>query len=95
MEVEALVPAKGTPIEPEINENGDDDDEEEDVTELQNLIDTASELSNVNDRVPLLLQIIQNKDKKGVVANQIKERAVYDLTRADCLLNQQQLIVDF
>mmetsp|Transcript_665 Transcript_665/g.801 ORF Transcript_665/g.801 Transcript_665/m.801 type:complete len:504 (+) Transcript_665:81-1592(+) len=62
-------------------DNNTNDDEEEDVEELLDLIDQAKVGSA--DSISLLKQVTESL-KSGPKATQIKERAVYDLTRAYC-----------
>jgi 26S proteasome regulatory subunit N6 len=84
-------------VKPEIvtmDEEGDGEDEE-DVSDLQELLRKASALPDGVERVPFLLQLIQNNEKMGPTAFQLKERAVYDLTRAYCASKEHQSIVNF
>lgn len=71
------------------------DEEEEDVTELQTLLEKATALTNETERIVLLLELIQNSNKLGPIALQLKERAVYDLTRSYCITKQYNSIIEF
>jgi len=76
----------------------EEEEEEEDVSDLQELLDKATALKDVTfvaAKIPLLLQIIQNMEKCGPAATQIKERAVYDLMRAYCACNQLDAVTTF
>lgn len=70
-----------------------EEEEEEDISELQELFDSAMKLPDGVDRIAPLLQIIQNTTKFSSAASQLKERAVYDLTRAYCIAGQHNNII--
>ena len=65
------------------------EDEEEDVTDLEEALDAAVKQAKP---IPPLLEILANA-KNGPKALQLKERAVYDLTRAYCKENDYDSIV--
>jgi 26S proteasome regulatory subunit N6 len=67
-----------------------EDEEEEDIEDLLDLVDNAK----VGDSISILKQVIESP-KSGPKATQIKERAVYDLTRAYCAQHQYTEIVSF
>ncbi|CAB9509981.1 ATPase regulatory subunit 11 [Seminavis robusta] len=73
-------------------------EEEEDVQDLMELADEASALP-ADKQVPILISLI--KDEKadvpryGSKAVSIKERAVYDLTRAYCAIKEYNEVVNF
>lgn len=67
-----------------------EDEDDEDVEDLLDLMDNAK-VSNTVD----LLQKVMESPKTGPKATQIKESAVYELTRAYCGLKQYSAIVDF
>lgn len=71
------------------------DDEEEDISALENLVEEAMELKVGASQIPLLLKVIQDTEKVGPKALSLKERAVYDLTRAYCASKQYNDVVDF
>jgi len=77
------------------------DDDEEDVEDLLDLIDKTkidadsnSDSMSIADSIPLLKEVTEST-KSGPKATQIKERAVYDLTRAYCTQKQYSDIVSF
>ena len=67
-----------------------EEEDEEDVEDLLDLMDNAK----VGDAIPILKQVIESP-KSGPKAIQIKERAIYDLTRAYCAKQQYSEIVGF
>eukprot|EP00980_Cylindrotheca_fusiformis_P029194 scaffold22748_cov182-Cylindrotheca_fusiformis.AAC.8 len=67
-----------------------EDDDEEDVEDLLDWMDNAK----VGNAV-VLLQNVMESPKTGPRATQIKEKAVYELTRAYCSLKQYEAIVGF
>ncbi|KAL3907165.1 MAG: hypothetical protein SGILL_008982 [Bacillariaceae sp.] len=69
-----------------------EDEDEEDVEDLLDLVDNAK--VGTVDSIPILKQVIESP-KSGPKATQIKERAVYDLTRAYCGQHQYSEIVNF
>lgn len=75
----------------------EDAEEEEDVSELLQLVEDAEECLKAIDKIPILLKVIQNVEKTGTTAIQLKERSVYNLTRAYCDKSVQQYhqIVEF
>jgi 26S proteasome regulatory subunit N6 len=70
-----------------------EDEDDEDVEDLLDLMDDAKVASPV-DTVVILKQIIESP-KAGPKATQIKERGVYELTRAYCGQQQYSQIVTF
>lgn len=70
-----------------------EDEEDEDVEDLLDLMDNAKVASPV-ETVITLKQVIESP-KSGPKATQIKERAVYELTRAYCAQHQYTEIVAF
>lgn len=76
------------------------EDEEEDVEDLLDLMDNANvdgksmDAATAAAAVPLLKQVMESL-KTGPKATQIKERAVYDLTRAYCSQHKYSEIVSF
>merc|ERR1740117_2065229 len=67
-------------------------DDEEDVEDLLDLMDNTK-VDSI-DSIPLLKQVTEST-KVGPKATQIKERAVYDLTRAHCAKKQYSDVVTF
>lgn len=67
-----------------------EDNDDEDVEDLLDWIDNAKVANTI-----LLLQQVMESPKSGPKAIQIKERAVYDLTRAYCADQQYSAIVQF
>jgi len=67
-------------------------DDEEDVEDLLDLMDSAK--VEANNPVDLLKKVTESP-KNGPRATQIKERAVYELTRAFCKQSQYSEIVSF
>ena len=67
-------------------------DDEEDVEDLLDLMDNTK-VDSI-DSIPLLKQVTEST-KIGPKATQIKERAVYDLTRAHCAKKQYSDVVSF
>lgn len=74
------------------------DEEEEDIQDLVDLVDEASAVPPAK-QVPILVSVI--KDEKasapryGPQAVSVKERAVYDLTRAYCATKEYNEVVNF
>lgn len=71
------------------------EDDEEDVSGLIHLLDEASAMPVGGDQIPLFLQVIETTHLVGSKATQLKERAVYDLTRAYCVTHQYEQVVQF
>jgi 26S proteasome regulatory subunit N6 len=69
-----------------------EDEENEDVEDLLDWLDNAK--VQANNPVQLLTQVMESP-KSGSQATQLKERAVYDLTRAYCKLQDYSSIVKF
>ena len=82
--------------EPEpLNDDADADEDEEDVSALIEAVDEASALAVGAAQIPLLVKVIETKDLTGSKATQLKERAVYDITRAYCAARQYEEVVQF
>jgi 26S proteasome regulatory subunit N6 len=94
MEVEET---NATPSEADLhNSNVVEDAEEEDVSELLEQLELAEKAAAI-DKIPMYLSVIQNVEKTGSTAIQLKERAVYNLTRAYCHadVKQYEQVVEF
>ena len=65
---------------------------EEDVGNLAELIDDASAKSAA-DQIPILQQVLADTEYYGAKATALKERAIYDLTRAYCNTQQYKAVV--
>jgi 26S proteasome regulatory subunit N6 len=97
MEIE---PTTDVSDEAKLHDSAVVEDEEEDVEDLLDLMDNAKVNAKADDpsaaaaAVPLLKQVTESP-KTGPKATQIKERAVYDLTRAYCAQKQYTEIVSF
>lgn len=88
MEVDPVV------VDPEMNiEN--DEEEEEDISELEDLLEQATAVQNEEKAIPLLAQVIETTTLTSHAATQLKERAVYDLTRAYCATKKYDNVVCF
>jgi len=73
-----------------------EDVEEEDISNLTDLYDKAQESSTtLSQKISLLLELLQDTEKQGSKAIQMKERAVYDLTRAYCQAGDFDQVVQF
>ena len=68
------------------------DDEDEDFGHLAELMDDAS-TKPVADQIPLLQQILADTEFYSSKATTLKERAIYDLTRAFCNTQQYKAVV--
>jgi len=73
------------------------EEEEEDVEGLEAMMDGVRDEPRDEAKIPLLLNIIDNTEEQysGPKATQLKERAVYDLTRAYCAIEQYEQVVAF
>ncbi len=71
------------------------EEDEEDVTVLEDALKQADELPVGSDQIPFFLKVIENNGLTGLKASQLKERAVYDLTRAYCVAQQYDQVVEF
>ena len=71
------------------------DEEEEDISELEKLVEDAMELEVGSKQIPILLKVIQDTEKLSAKALSLKERAVYDLTRAYCASQTYNEVVNF
>merc|ERR1712194_275153 len=67
-------------------------EDEENVEDLLDLMDNAKVESN--DSVSLLKQVTESS-KNGPKSTQIKEKAVYELTRAHCKESNYSEVVEF
>lgn len=87
MEVEATEEAKPA-----------DEEEEEDIQDLLDLVDEASAMTP-EKQIPVLISVIKDESAKtpryGSKAVSLKERAVYDLTRAYCGTKEYDEVVNF
>jgi 26S proteasome regulatory subunit N6 len=72
-----------------------EDVEEEDVSDLLDALEEAKNTKSAVDKIPILLSVVQNVEKTGATAIQLKERAVYNLTRAYCAAEQYESVVQF
>lgn len=81
--MEVDTPTKDAVVEEIVPPNDDEDDDEEDVSDLLEALDDASAKPAIG-RIPLLLEILNDTEKVGTKAISLKERAIYDLTRAYC-----------
>lgn len=69
------------------------DEDEEDITILLDLMDDATAKSKSADKIALLQKLLADTDHLGSKAASLKERAMYDLTRALCEDKQFEAIV--
>jgi len=76
-------------------EEMEEEEEEEDVSDLEERLEEATALKDASAKIPVLLPIIQNMEKTGPAATQIKERAVYDLVRAYCSSGKHDSVTTF
>jgi 26S proteasome regulatory subunit N6 len=72
-----------------------DNVDEEDVSTLLEALDEATACGTATAKIPILLSVVQNSVLVGTQAVQLKERAVYDLTRAYCEAAQYSSVVEF
>lgn len=74
------------------------DDDEEDIQDLLDLVDEASSLTP-DKQIPLLISVVKDETAEvpryGQKAVSLKERAVYDLTRAYCATKEYDAVVNF
>ena len=74
------------------------DDDEEDIQDLLDLVDEASSLAP-DKQIPLLISVVKDEaaevPRYGQKAVSLKERAVYDLTRAYCATKEYDAVVNF
>lgn len=89
MEVDAPLEEAGKHVADVIEE-----EEEEDVSDMEDALDQARDTVNVDEKVEILLGIISH-EKDGPKATQLKERAVYDITRVYCESKQYSEVVAF
>eukprot|EP00522_Entomoneis_paludosa_P013175 CAMPEP_0172453876 /NCGR_PEP_ID=MMETSP1065-20121228/11030_1 /TAXON_ID=265537 /ORGANISM="Amphiprora paludosa, Strain CCMP125" /LENGTH=475 /DNA_ID=CAMNT_0013206113 /DNA_START=32 /DNA_END=1459 /DNA_ORIENTATION=+ len=90
MEVDEPVPAQGEAM--------DTSEEEEDIADLEAALEEASKLSEAGSSEgasKVLSTMLQDEQKTGPKAIQVKERAVYDLTRSYCASKQYTSVADF
>ena len=81
-----------------VEDKEDEDDEEEDIADLQKALDEASKLSSdgaSEEASKVLANMLQDTEKTGPKATQVKERAVYDLTRSYCASKQYDAVAAF
>ena len=89
MEIEPTAPAA---VEESVSVAVVDEEDEEDVSELLEVLDDASAKPAIT-RIPLLLELLNDTEKCGPKAISLKERAIYDLTRAYCETSQYDEVV--
>lgn len=77
------------------NVNDDEEEEEEDITALVSVLDEAAAVKSGSSQIPFLVKAIEMTDYHGSKATQLRERAVYDLTRAYCAAQQYEQVVEF
>lgn len=74
------------------------EEEEEDIQDLLDLVDEASAMAP-EKQIPVLISVIKDESAKtpryGTKAVSLKERAVYDLTRAYCASKEYNEVVNF
>ncbi|KAG7360404.1 PCI domain containing protein [Nitzschia inconspicua] len=92
MEVETIQSTEVMEEAAKHDSNVIEEEEEEDVEDLLDLIDQAKD--DPSNAIEILLKVMDSP-KDGPKATQIKERAVYDLTRAYCRQHQYSDIVLF
>ena len=86
MEVEPTTPA-ATPAAIQ-------EEEEEDVTDLSDLLEEATSLTDAAAKIPLLTSILNEPSNRyGPSASALKERSVYALSRAYCAASQSREVV--
>jgi len=74
------------------------DEEDEDIADLESALEEASKLSKADsseEASKILATMLQDTAKTGPKAIQVKERAVYDLTRSYCASKQYNSVADF
>lgn len=69
-----------------------EEEDEEDVSDLLEALDDASSKPAIG-RIPILLDLLKDTKKRGPKASSLKERALYDLTRAYCETSQYEEVV--
>ena len=72
-----------------------EDNDDEDVTWIADKFEEVDGAASDADKIPLLLEIIGRDADSGPKATQLKERAVYDLTRAYCSQGRYDDVVQF
>jgi 26S proteasome regulatory subunit N6 len=72
----------------------DGDEEEEDVSALLAALEQAEDLPSAQ-QIDILVPLLTQNDQTGPKAIQLKERAVYELTRAYCATQQYDQVVEF
>ena len=71
------------------------EEDEEDVSILEDALKQADALPVGSGQIPYFLKVIETTELTGHKASQLKERAVYDLTRAYCAAHQYDQVVEF
>ena len=71
------------------------EEEEEDVSALEQTLEDAAALPVGASQIPLFKQVIETTDLTGSKATQLKERAMYDITRAYCSAHMYEEVVAF
>eukprot|EP00542_Grammatophora_oceanica_P018519 CAMPEP_0194035502 /NCGR_PEP_ID=MMETSP0009_2-20130614/7924_1 /TAXON_ID=210454 /ORGANISM="Grammatophora oceanica, Strain CCMP 410" /LENGTH=470 /DNA_ID=CAMNT_0038676885 /DNA_START=17 /DNA_END=1429 /DNA_ORIENTATION=- len=85
MDVEPTTPAVAAPATT--------DEDEEELGNLMELVDQAAETTDPASKIPTLQKILKDEEYNGPKAIQLKERAVYDLTRAYCQSKQYSEVI--
>eukprot|EP00521_Asterionellopsis_glacialis_P013374 CAMPEP_0195306732 /NCGR_PEP_ID=MMETSP0707-20130614/37350_1 /TAXON_ID=33640 /ORGANISM="Asterionellopsis glacialis, Strain CCMP134" /LENGTH=476 /DNA_ID=CAMNT_0040370957 /DNA_START=225 /DNA_END=1655 /DNA_ORIENTATION=+ len=96
MEIEPTTTEENTAA-PEVTKPVDDDgDEEEDIADLVDLLESSEETTkSAADRIPILSSLLMEPQKRfGSKATSLKERAVYSLTRSYCETQQYPQVMD-
>jgi len=102
MEVESTTPSVAEEIA-HVKAEGDGSDDSEDIADLLEMVDNASTLSP-EEQIPLLSSVVRDEKRDaskgeepryGPKAVSVKERAVYDLTRACCATGKYDEVVLF
>lgn len=68
------------------------EEEEEDVSDLE---EALAQAATSDDPIPLLTDVVLDSEKTGPTAVQLRERAVYQLTRAYCEAKRYEDVVQF
>lgn len=76
-------------------EEDEEEEEEEDIADLEAALSEASKLSDQNEASEVLSTMLQDTLKTGPKAIQVKERAVYDLTRSYCASKRYDCVAQF
>lgn len=71
------------------------EEEDEDVSAMEQALEDAAALPVGASQIPLFKQVIETTHLTGSKATQLKERAMYDITRAYCAAHMYEEIVTF